>query len=45
MSNPAQDANVPVPKSQFEQDREKMLDGLRTLGTLILSNGQVLIPV
>lgn len=40
MQNPAKDANAPVTKSQFEQDRERMLEGLKTLGTLILSNGQ-----
>jgi len=40
VENPTKEANAPVTKSQAEQDRERLLDGLRTLGTLILSNGQ-----
>ncbi|KAF8450030.1 hypothetical protein BDZ91DRAFT_687019 [Kalaharituber pfeilii] len=32
--------SLPVPKSSAERDRQKALEGLRTLGTLIISNGQ-----
>lgn len=36
----AGNANLPISKDTAQQDKQQALEGLRTLGTLIISNGQ-----
>lgn len=38
-ANEIQPGDAPVTKTQAQQDNEKAMEGLKTLATLILSNG------